>query len=294
MKILFVAVFNPNSTNYEQANCLEKLGHEVIRYDYRKEIENKTLSDRDKDLHSLCCAIEPNLVIFSKCNGINYRVIEECNQICPTCLWYMDPLNQNWNNELLDKISRVTYCVMDKRATYKLCLKYNKNTFFVTDGYDENIDVPYIVEQNIDVGFIGSLYDMNRQTIVKELKKIHEINVTITGGVYREEHAKTVSRTKINLNLCTTKTASNRIYKIMASGGFLLTDTWDGYEERFEDGKDLVIFNSVEELAEKVKYYLFHIYERNEIAANGHETILPYSKLGWAKKIIEAYNDTIS
>ena len=36
MKIIYAAVFTETSTNTRQANAFEKLGHEVIRYDFKE------------------------------------------------------------------------------------------------------------------------------------------------------------------------------------------------------------------------------------------------------------------
>ena len=48
----------------------------------------------------------------------------------------------------------------------------------------------------------------------------------------------------------------DRVYKVMAAGGFLLTNDWIGREEMFVDGEHLVIFNDPQDLAEKIKFYL--------------------------------------
>ncbi len=39
MKIIYAAVFTETSTNTPQANAFEKLGHEVIRYDFKEKLK---------------------------------------------------------------------------------------------------------------------------------------------------------------------------------------------------------------------------------------------------------------
>ena len=39
MKIMYVAVFTETSTNTPQANAFEKLGHNVIRYDFKEKLK---------------------------------------------------------------------------------------------------------------------------------------------------------------------------------------------------------------------------------------------------------------
>ena len=53
---------------------------------------------------------------------------------------------------------------------------------------------------------------------------INEIDndVTIFTSAYGSDHARAVSSSKINLNFCTDSGASDRVYKIMAAGGFFI------------------------------------------------------------------------
>jgi hypothetical protein len=115
MKIIFVAVFNENSTNNSQLDGLLKNGCDVIPFNYR-EINNKLKSNflRDDTLIKLCKDESPDAVIFSKCNEIDIRVIDECNKISKTILWYMDPVNSQFSNELVLKIQKCTftYCAL--------------------------------------------------------------------------------------------------------------------------------------------------------------------------------------
>ena len=58
-------------------------------------------------------------------------------------------------------------------------------------------------------------------------------------------------------------------------------------EKDFTPGKDLVVFTSVEEMEEKIDYYLRNEEDRAIIASQGHETNKKFSRLSWAKKIID-------
>src|SRR3990167_9783032 len=93
MKVLFVGVFNDRSTNNAQADGFEKHGCEVIRYDYRE--AHKLLESHTKrDLQLIAYVLEkkPEIVLFSKCNGVSVEVINVCNEVgAATVLWYMDP-----------------------------------------------------------------------------------------------------------------------------------------------------------------------------------------------------------
>ena len=53
------------------------------------------------------------------------------------------------------------------------------------------------------------------------------------------------------------------------SGGFLLSNYQPELAEYFEDGKELALYASPQELLDKAAYYLTHEEERRQIAAAG-------------------------
>lgn len=81
---------------------------------------------------------------------------------------------------------------------------------------------------------------------------------------------------KINLNISVRTIQSGiplRIFDILGSGGFCITNYQEDLATCFEIGKDLVVYDSLEDLCEKVPYYLEHEDERLEIAGNGYEKV---------------------
>lgn len=81
---------------------------------------------------------------------------------------------------------------------------------------------------------------------------------------------------KINLNMTAKpiqKGLPLRVFDVLACGGFLITNYQEQLPEVFEIGKDLEIYTSAEELAEKIDFYLKHDDLRQEIARNGYEKV---------------------
>lgn len=81
---------------------------------------------------------------------------------------------------------------------------------------------------------------------------------------------------EINLNTTSKSIRSGiplRLWDIMASGGFVLSNFQSELPEYFEFGTHLDIYASMEELSEKCAYYLSHEKQRKEIAVNGLEEI---------------------
>lgn len=78
----------------------------------------------------------------------------------------------------------------------------------------------------------------------------------------------------INLNITSKSIRSGiplRIFDILGCGGFVLTNFQQEISELFVPGEDLIIYESLEDLAEKCSYYLSHESERIEIAHNGFQ-----------------------
>jgi spore maturation protein CgeB len=82
-------------------------------------------------------------------------------------------------------------------------------------------------------------------------------------------------RTMIPLSLSKAQTISQikgRNFEIPGCGGFLITDYVKELEEFYLPDRDIVCYNSLDELIEKIQYYLEHENLRKEIAFNGWKT----------------------
>lgn len=289
MKILHVAVFTPTSTNVWQADAFEVFGHKVIRYDYRQRAcvldggVGTTNPQRDKELIELCKIEKPDLILFSKCDKMDAVVVKECRKIGKTALWYMDPAG-NINSELVLKIQNSDFVFSWRWDGVKEGLKYCKNTYRIYEGYDSKINYKMDVPKIRDVCFIGHMRGI-RNTYREAVK------FEILTGVYGKDHTRAVSETKINLNFTEGDGASDRVLKVLATGGFLLTNPWEKMENDFEVGKDLQIFTNVNELEQLIKYYVKNDDERETIALHGMETVKQYDDINYARSILEVVED---
>lgn len=292
MKIVFVAVFTPNSTNVSQSRGFKENGVDVIEFDYRNiASELGSMNKRDYKLIELCKNEKPDLVVFSKCNMMHYRVVDEINKVSKTCMWYMDAMH-NFNNELIQKSVRVNYFISGVEGVTDFASKYCDNTIFVNQCPDDKMN--FMLENfsyKDDITFIGSSDSSkihnNRKTYINFLNKNFN-NFKHYNGVYGLEHNKIVNESKINLNFSPTDSTgvSVRIYKILASGGFLMSTPWKDLEKTFKVDRDIVIFNNETELQEKINFYLNNEDKRNDIRMNGYKKVDQYLPKRWAKKII--------
>jgi spore maturation protein CgeB len=82
-------------------------------------------------------------------------------------------------------------------------------------------------------------------------------------------------RSKINLCLNNNMTGIDNIkgrnFEVPACRGFLLSGPAYGLEEYFEIGKEVIIYQNADDLADKITYYLRHDEEREKIAQTGYK-----------------------
>lgn len=284
MKILMVGVFNENSTNNGIANGFERAGHEVERYDYRERAKIFGNEERDNELLYNAKVNWYNLVFFCKCNGMDVGVVRRFSDFdnCKTFLWYMDPLNGNYNAELIEKMKAADHVGVAKWEVYLAAKQHNPNTHFLIEGFDPDWDYPIDTPKKYDASFIGSPYG-DRESWLG--------GVTLLSNKFNVEHSRAVGETKVNINLTGGGGPSDRVYKILAAGGFCLSQYYPHMVKYgLEPGKDLVFASNPKDMAQKIFMYANDRHGRERIAAHGHETVQKFSRDNLARQIIDIVN----
>lgn len=98
--------------------------------------------------------------------------------------------------------------------------------------------------------------------------------VTLGGFLATDEYRAGIWRSKVNLSFVTDSNEDDIAHKaveIAACGGFLMAVRTPGHEALFEEDKEAVFFSSVEECADKARFYLGRPDLRAAIAARGRE-----------------------
>lgn len=96
---------------------------------------------------------------------------------------------------------------------------------------------------------------------------------------YWQEMPKVFHESRINLNITMRNIRTGlplRVFDIMGCGGFLLSNFQAEFGSFFENGKDMVYYESFDDAKRKTDYYLAHEEERAEIAANGQAKVMKY------------------
>mgnify|MGYP002554076731 CR=1 FL=1 len=144
-----------------------------------------------------------------------------------------------------------------------------------------------LIFQTTVLGF--KIAEIERRRALIELSKHYKVNVYSNSNVsdllriqycgsvdYWSEMPKVFRMSKINLNFTIPNIKSGiplRIWDVLGCGGFLLTNYQAEIPYYFKEGEDLVCFDSLEDLSEKVGYYLEHEEERKRIAWNGYRKV---------------------
>lgn len=146
---------------------------------------------------------------------------------------------------------------------------------------------PIVKESFWDVVFIGNFqspYHENRKDILIEINKSFNLKI-VSGREYSSENKYLYRDVPISLAISPQIKGytSNRLYNILACGGFCLSLYFEGIEKLFEKEKHLDWFHTPEEANKLIKFYLEHPKKRKEIAKAGKE--LYYKKYTAKKKL---------
>lgn len=147
-----------------------------------------------------------------------------------------------------------------------------------------------LIFQTTVLGF--KIAEIQRRRALIELSKYFNVNVYSNSDIsdlvrvhymgsvdYWSEMPKVFRESKINLNFTIPNIKSGiplRIWDVLGAKGFLLTNYQAEIPLYFKEGEDLVCFDGIEDLREKVHYYLKHEEERKQIAENGYQKVKKY------------------
>lgn len=162
--------------------------------------------------------------------------------------------------------------------------------YFELEKSDGSFSDLGLIFQTTVLGF--KIAERERRRALIELSKYYRVNVYSNSDVsdllriqycgsvdYWSEMPKVFHASRINLNFTIPNIKSGiplRVWDVLGSGGFLLTNYQAEIPCYFEEGSDLVCFDGIDDLREKTGYYLAHEEERRQIAKKGYEKVKKY------------------
>lgn len=168
-------------------------------------------------------------------------------------------------------------------ALEKYCVE-GARPIYLPEGANPDIHKPYGLERTIDVSFVGQCYG-NRAAVIDELSRRGIIVESYgfgwpKGAVDVEEMARLYSRSKINLGFGgveghpDTYCLKGRDFEIPMSGGLYLTEDHPELAHAFKPGQEVLTYTGLNDLEKKIRYYIAHPDEAQEIRHKGYERAL--------------------
>jgi hypothetical protein len=129
-------------------------------------------------------------------------------------------------------------------------------------------------ERSLDVSFCGQKYG-NRKDMLNGLDVACYGLFWPNGFIDFTDMAAVLGKSKVSIAFSQGATGQRQLklrpFEITAAGALCLCETMPGIEECFRIGKEIICFDSREELIGSLSYYLHHEEERQEIAENGYK-----------------------
>ena len=160
-------------------------------------------------------------------------------------------------------------------------------------GASTSIYRPIEASKEYEVVFIGTPKS-NRYESIKYLLS-NGVNIKIAGAGWEKypefasiwfgkltvrQSVEIINKSKINLsftrNYLDKLHFNSRIFEVMASKSFVISEYFDGYAKLFKNDKEIVMFKDNKDLLDKIRYYLKNDKEREQIADNGYNRTLKF------------------
>jgi glycosyltransferase involved in cell wall biosynthesis len=147
--------------------------------------------------------------------------------------------------------------------------KYNglvKSSYWFPNSYPDDLIDKLNIEKIVDVGFCGNI--LNRGHVIESLNK-YKIKKDIF--VIGDDMVNSINSYKIHVNCNISDDINYRTFETTGCGTFLLTNYTPGLELLFDIGNELVVYDNLEDLDKKVRYYLDNEIERERISKAGYQ-----------------------
>lgn len=245
----------------------------------------------NKALIETCRNVHPDLLILGHAQYITAETLREIRRILPDIrigLWYVDPL---WDREptqhLRDRLDVLDalFCSTGGPLLEDLA-RPNCPAAFIPTAVDAGIECHRAYETPEDAFRHDFLFfgrdkgEPARRVFLQDLeRRLANLRSGIYGcldrpGIFGWEKEQVIVRSKMALNLSRRTDvalySSSRIGELMGNGILTLTPRGAGLESLYAED-ELVYFDGIDDLAEKIRHYATNREERTAIARKGCE-----------------------
>lgn len=293
---IYWVVDTPNFNLFYEKN---KFRQYSIGFIYDRVVVEELIAKGFRNVHYMPVAANTNRlnnVSLSSEDLINYRC--DVSFLGNTCVQneytqYIEPKIDTYSKDLIERL--ITAQMYNERFVIKEVISNEiAEAFFDLSGIifkEEAFQGNLQMKDSMSM-FLGRYHSyVERAKVVNNLSKNFDVavfgdkewlNILEQPSIYRgnAEHylemPKVFKASKINLNMIRSFVESGlpmRVFDVLGSTGFLLTNQKQDITEYFIDGKDLVIYRDEKDLSEIIQYYLTHEEERLEIAQTGFNKV---------------------
>ncbi len=300
-KIILIAELSQSwNDGWYYKTGLEQNGHEVIP------VNADSADNSEEKVLRLIKERRPDFLFHLK-DELPAASFEEFRKEIRVIQWYPDPVIPDWLPAYV-KASDV-FLTMSEGLVGKL-REFNPHVFWLSQAFEPSAFAAGEITDkdrelySCDVTFVGNLGSkpqyLPRRTYLKSVldhgfdlkwwgprmpRKFSTVPFIFGklgrayGGrlVWGEEHAKISKLSRIYLGFDSKpdlrKSMSERIYIAVGCGAFYMCLHVDGIEEILEPDREIVTFESEEEMIDKIKYYLKHDELRRKIAEAGQKRV---------------------
>jgi spore maturation protein CgeB len=287
---------------YEYCNfipALRRLGHEILFFENRNRSRFRDFKELNEALLRTVEEYRPDVIFavqtYYELWLETWKILRNAG-IAATVNWATD---DSWRyNEFSRFVAPVFHAFT---TTYPdIYARYQRDGIFhvlLTQWATNaaNLQPPLrAAECEYPVSFVGTAHGKRRAWI--EFLGRRGINVACfgqgwpNGPVAASDIPRIISESFISLNFSNSALSwkgiipyrSNQIkartFEVPGAGGFLLTEWSDGLDRYYIPGKEIEVFKNIDELEDKIHFYLEHPADRDEIAQAGfHRTRSQYT-----------------
>lgn len=147
----------------------------------------------------------------------------------------------------------------------------NRSVHWLPLGADPEIHRRAAETKTHDIGFVGSLNTERRVKLLNSLEQYFRVTYE---RCFWTDMADFFARSRIVFNNAIKNDLNMRLFEVMSTGSFLLTDNAanSGQDEMFRGQEDLGLYTD-DNIVELARYFLEHEEEREQIAARGRRLI---------------------
>lgn len=304
--VLIYDALTPGKIPYPIEYELKNLGHKAQTFDYSsffvqshtffQKVINRLsykLIKKEINIELLGLVKRQKFDLLIVCFGkhLDYETILVLKKFIPVIVnWNSDDIfnKSNTSKEIIKSISLFDIHFTPRIHLIEEYKIFGAKKFIELDWYYRSGYLKDSINNNQlnRVYFAGS-YSKRRNKIISN---INHDNINISGTGWNEKKDRNIlgnanfdqmhenfSTHKFNINILTKEnrdTSNLRNFEIPSSFGFQLSERSSKIQELFDENKEVVLFDSIEELNDKINFYSRNEVARVEIIKNAHRRLI--------------------